>query len=112
MASSSPNIEDGYIPVAAGPSDQNMDNHEKNKCGQNDKNSDTKFQGIDLTWETNKDDLYDEALEKYEYFWKADSPFSQCYYSCFFLDDIKFTCAEQYMMYEKASRFFFFFFNL
>ena len=40
-----------------------------------------------------------------EFFWKADSPFSQWAKAEFERDGIRFNCAEQYMMYEKAMYF-------
>ena len=62
------------------------------------------FRGIDAKWRTNDDDLYDEAHDKYEYFWKKNSVFSQWYQSYFTYEDQQFNCAEQYMMYQKASK--------
>ncbi|XP_045159950.2 uncharacterized protein LOC123525176 [Mercenaria mercenaria] len=43
-----------------------------------------------------------EAEEHYVYFWKKDDFFSQWHPSKFDLDNKKFCCAEQYMMYMKA----------
>lgn len=41
--------------------------------------------------------------EQYEFFWSG--PFSQWYPSMFMIDDKTFSCAEQYMMYNKAILF-------
>ena len=46
-----------------------------------------------------------EAEEKYCFFWKKDSPYSQ-FYSCIFeVDGQRYCCAEQYMMHQKACKF-------
>lgn len=42
---------------------------------------------------------------EYEYFWTTVSPFSQFHRKSFIVNDIEFTCAEQYMMYSKAMHF-------
>ena len=42
--------------------------------------------------------------EKFFFFWKNKSPFSQWHEAVFVLDDVEFNCAEQYMMYRKASK--------
>lgn len=39
----------------------------------------------------------------YIYFWRSDSVFSQWYKSEFEVDGIKYICAEQYMMHQKAG---------
>ncbi|KAL5004439.1 hypothetical protein ScPMuIL_017895 [Solemya velum] len=44
-----------------------------------------------------------EALEQFEYFWKEESVFSQWYKVTFVVDGIKYNCAEQYMMHQKAE---------
>jgi ribA/ribD-fused uncharacterized protein len=44
-------------------------------------------------------------MDKYEFFWKSPSVFSQWTTSYFVIDDIKYNCAEQYMMAEKARLF-------
>ena len=47
-----------------------------------------------------------EAEEKYCFFWKKDSPYSQ-FYSCIFeVDGQRYCCAEQYMMHQKACKLF------
>nr|XP_022314283.1 uncharacterized protein LOC111118883 isoform X2 [Crassostrea virginica] len=51
--------------------------------------------------EEEKQDLPDES-HKYEYFWRASSPFSQWYPCEFDIDGRTFNCAEQYMIYQKA----------
>ena len=43
--------------------------------------------------------------EKFTFFWQTDSPFSQWYPAVFVVDDLRFNCAEQYMMYHKALLF-------
>ena len=48
----------------------------------------------------------DEAKEKYEYFWKQESPFSQWHPSKFNDESQSYMCAEQYMMYQKAGEIF------
>ena len=47
-----------------------------------------------------------EAREKYAFFWKADSPFSQWHSSSFHVDGQKFINAEQYMMHQKAGEYY------
>jgi len=42
-------------------------------------------------------------MEEFEFFWAG--PFSQWYPSIFIIDEIKYNCAEQYMMAEKAKLF-------
>ena len=44
-------------------------------------------------------------MEKFEFFWKSDSPFSQWYKKGFKVKGKSFNCAEQYMMYMKAVLF-------
>lgn len=48
--------------------------------------------------------LHSEYSE-YEFFYKANSPFSQWHMHDFVADGITFNCAEQYMMYHKAMLF-------
>ena len=43
--------------------------------------------------------------EKFTFFWKSDSPFSQWYPAVFVIDGVRFNSAEQYMMYRKAMLF-------
>lgn len=43
--------------------------------------------------------------EKFTFFWRSDSPFSNWYPSEFVIDGITFNCSEQYMMYGKAMLF-------
>lgn len=45
----------------------------------------------------------ENAAEKFFFFWKSKSPFSQWHKADFVVDDVEFNCAEQYMMYRKAS---------
>ena len=45
----------------------------------------------------------ENATEKFFFFWKSKSPFSQWHKADFVVDDVEFNCAEQYMMYRKAS---------
>ena len=45
------------------------------------------------------------AKEKFTYFWKSKSPFSNWYMAGFEVDGIRFNCSEQYMMYGKAKLF-------
>lgn len=42
-------------------------------------------------------------MEEFEFFWRG--PFSQWYKSDFVVDGVKYNCAEQYMMAEKARLF-------
>ena len=42
-------------------------------------------------------------MEKFTFFWHG--PFSQWYRSNFKVDGVRYNCAEQYMMAEKASLF-------
>lgn len=44
-------------------------------------------------------------MERFTYFWKAASPYSQWHRAKFTIDNITFNCCEQYMMYEKAILF-------
>ena len=43
------------------------------------------------------------TVEKFFFFWKSQSPFSQWHKAEFVVDDVEFNCAEQFMMYRKAS---------
>ncbi|XP_070564198.1 N-glycosidase YbiA-like [Ptychodera flava] len=43
--------------------------------------------------------------EKYTFFWKIQSPFSQWHPATFVVDDVTYSCAEQYMMHQKAVLF-------
>ncbi len=42
---------------------------------------------------------------QFTFFYTDDSPFSQFYPSNFEVDNLKFNCAEQFMMYSKAITF-------
>ncbi|MDK2600765.1 NADAR family protein [Bacillus stercoris] len=42
-------------------------------------------------------------MSSYEFFWQGRSPFSQWHRSIFTVDGVKFTSAEQFMMYSKAK---------
>ncbi|UKS26722.1 NADAR family protein [Paenibacillus sp. HWE-109] len=44
-------------------------------------------------------------MEKFTFFWRTQSPFSQWHSCRFIIDGNVFNCAEQYMMYMKASIF-------
>ena len=44
-----------------------------------------------------------KSVEKFFFFWRSKSPFSQWHEAEFVVDDVEFNCAEQYMMYRKAS---------
>ncbi|WCN36333.1 NADAR family protein [Aneurinibacillus uraniidurans] len=44
-------------------------------------------------------------MEKFTFFWRSKSPFSQWYPGTFCVNNIVFNCAEQYMMYQKAKLF-------
>ncbi len=43
--------------------------------------------------------------EKFTFFWRSESPFSNWYPAEFEIDGIRFNCSEQYMMYGKALLF-------
>lgn len=42
-------------------------------------------------------------MEKFTFFYRSHSPFSQWYPSEFVVDGLEFNCAEQYMMLKKRS---------
>ena len=44
-------------------------------------------------------------MEKFTFFWKSGSPFSQWHHSVFEVDGVTYTSAEQYMMHQKALMF-------
>jgi ribA/ribD-fused uncharacterized protein len=44
-------------------------------------------------------------MNKYTFFWRNASPFSQWHKAKFTVNEIEFNCAEQYMMYHKALLF-------
>lgn len=44
-------------------------------------------------------------MEKFTFFYRSQSPFSQWYPASFVIEGITFNCAEQYMMYVKAILF-------
>jgi len=43
-----------------------------------------------------------EGKQKFVFFWKKESPFSQFHGCCFQKDGQTYSCAEQYMMHQKA----------
>ncbi|KAK7115553.1 N-glycosidase YbiA-like [Littorina saxatilis] len=48
----------------------------------------------------------EQARQKYEFFWKSASPYSQWYLAgSFEVDGQSYNCAEQYMMHQKAVLF-------
>jgi conserved hypothetical protein, ribA/ribD-fused len=47
----------------------------------------------------------EDKLEKFTCFWRTKSPFSQWHSAKFIVDGIKYNCAEQYMMHQKAMLF-------
>ncbi len=44
-------------------------------------------------------------IEKFTFFYRTESPFSQWHPSRFIVNGVEFNCAEQYMMYQKAMLF-------
>ncbi|CAF0855622.1 unnamed protein product [Didymodactylos carnosus] len=46
-----------------------------------------------------------DKSETYTYFWKTESPFSNFHPCTVSVDNLKFSCTEQYMMYNKAILF-------
>jgi ribA/ribD-fused uncharacterized protein len=46
-----------------------------------------------------------KTMTSYTFFWRKESPFSQQYPSNFEVSGIRFNCAEQFMMYQKALLF-------
>jgi ribA/ribD-fused uncharacterized protein len=44
-------------------------------------------------------------MEKFTFFYRTESPFSQWHPARFVVNDISFNCAEQYMMFRKAMLF-------
>ena len=47
----------------------------------------------------------EEQAQKYHFFWRTGSPFSQWHPSAYTLDDVEYMCAEQGMMHGKALLF-------
>lgn len=45
------------------------------------------------------------STEKFTYFWRSESPFSNWHLAEFSVDDTNYNCTEQYMMYQKAILF-------
>lgn len=50
-------------------------------------------------------DFGHKETDSFVYFFRQSSPFSQWYPSEFSVDGRKFNCAEQYMMFRKASKY-------
>ena len=48
--------------------------------------------------------MEEEGEEKYTFFWRKYSPFSQHHACNFVIDGVTYNCAEQYMMYRKAGK--------
>ena len=46
-----------------------------------------------------------EGKEKFTFFFRKESPFSQWHPVEFRVDGVEFNCAEQFMMYQKASKY-------
>jgi ribA/ribD-fused uncharacterized protein len=44
-------------------------------------------------------------MTSYTFFWKKESPFSQQHLCNFKVSGVRFNCAEQFMMYQKAALF-------
>lgn len=44
-------------------------------------------------------------MEKFTFFWRTESPFSQWFKADFTVDGVQYTSAEQYMMHQKALLF-------
>ena len=42
--------------------------------------------------------------KEFTFFWKTQSPFSQWHTAPFTVDGTDFTCAEQFMMHQKAGK--------
>ncbi|XP_061182107.1 uncharacterized protein LOC133190468 [Saccostrea echinata] len=51
----------------------------------------------------NKNSELPDEREQYEYFWRSHSVYSQWYMTEFEVDGLKYNCAEQYMMHQKAE---------
>ena len=45
-----------------------------------------------------------ESDEKFTFFFGAKSPFSQWHSAVFTVDGVQYSCAEQFMMHQKASK--------
>ena len=44
-----------------------------------------------------------DSKEKFTFFYRIASPFSQFHPATFTVDGVEFNCAEQFMMYNKAG---------
>ena len=44
-------------------------------------------------------------MEKFTFFWRTESPFSQWFKADFTVNGVQYTSAEQYMMHQKALLF-------
>lgn len=63
------------------------------------------FKPLAKNWLENKQSLIKESEEKFTFFWKSTSPFSQWHPAIFEYKGIKFTSCEQFMLYSKAKLF-------
>ena len=50
------------------------------------------------------DEVVDDCKERFTFFFRSASPFSQWHPAEFEVNGVLFNCAEQFMMYQKASK--------